>query len=69
MPGFFSARLPGGRRLSARPEDWRRIAARTAAILHTPLHQVLGWEWTECLLWWKEADDIHGETFGLMSRD
>jgi hypothetical protein len=25
-------------------------------------------EWTECLLWWHEADKVHAETFGLLSR-
>gem|GEM_PF-4297742 len=68
MPRFFSANAATGERLTARPQDWRAIAARIANTLHTPLPQVLAMEWCECLLWWHEADRVHGETFGLLAR-
>lgn len=36
-------------------------------MLHTPLRDVLALDWDECLLWWREADRIHAETYGLMA--
>lgn len=44
------------------------MAARTASTLHTPLKDVLRMEWSDFLLWWNEADAIHGETFGLLNK-
>lgn len=67
MPRFFSVVSPEGERLTADPKDWRAIAARIANALHTPLRDVLAMDWCEGLLWWREADRVHSETFGLLT--
>lgn len=40
--------------------------ARVAATLATPLPVVLAMTWDEMLLWWAEAREIDGETWGGM---
>jgi hypothetical protein len=42
--------------------DWRRIAARVAATLSTPLPAVMAMTWDELVQWWEAAREIDAET-------
>lgn len=65
MPGFFAPHHAGGR-LNLPIAGWRGVVGRVAAILATPLPQVMAMDWDEIVLWWAEADAIHADTWGLL---